>query len=129
MRIICFISSLFHPGSSFFVASICLKLRVFTVFFYAPFHRHVNPNRFAEEDKRNRRELSGGFDKNTKEKEEEIKKREKRRGERDSQDRRAIISYCGSTQVKKQILAPALTRRGARENIPSAHSNGFQLII
>jgi hypothetical protein len=57
---------------------------------------------------------------------EELKKKRGKRGERrDAQDRRIIFSYCGTNLVKKNILAPALTRRGARENMPSEHSQGF----
>jgi hypothetical protein len=57
---------------------------------------------------------------------EELKKKRGERGERrDAQDRRIIFSYCGTSLVKKKFLAPALTRRGARDNMPSAHSQGF----
>ena len=44
---------------------------------------------------------------------EELKKKRGKRGERrDAQDRRIIFSYCGTNLVKKNFLAPALTRRG-----------------
>jgi hypothetical protein len=46
----------------------------------------------------------------------EVKKKRGGEKRKDTQDRRTILSYCGTNLVKKNFPAPALTRRGAREN-------------